>query len=613
VTTALTEKMLFSFADLGRLGVLPPGFPRKLFPAENELEFQDDYFEDDYLSADMFAVGEGFEQEIQSPVDPALEALCEEFADVFDNTEVTAMTGAPMQIHLRRSDPKYKPCKMYRARLIPHHWEEEADKTIQWFLDSGVVVKVPTSEPTEWCSPGFFVKKKEGGNKVRLVVDYRQLNKFVDRQAHPFPSPRDIVKGIREDSRWFVKFDAMQGYYQLPLDEESSRLTTFLLPSGTYRFTRGPMGLCNTSDAFCERTDAILSSVPNMLKIVDDGLLQAKTEEEAKMKLRQTLLACRKGNLTLAKSKLAIGQKIGFAGYVVSAKGVKPDPKKLEGISNFPVPTDVSSLRSFLGLAQQLGFFVPDFAHMTEELRQLLKKKNAWIWLPKHQEVFERVRRLLTSDMIVKPFDRGLKTEMLCDDYRLRGLGYALIQREINGNPRLVQCGSRSLLPAESRYATNELECLAISWSVNDCRYYLLGAQFDVITDHKPLVGTFAKDLADVANTRLMRFREKLTDYNFEVKWVAGKEHLVADALSRAPVFDPKDPEDVLGMQIKALSHQAHASAVGGTHGGDPSMRRMFEAAVADKSYQSVADAVLASKPPSMLHTAHPAKQFAGG
>jgi hypothetical protein len=65
-------------------------------------------------------------------------------------------------------------------------------------------------------------------------------------------------------------------------------------------------------------------------------------------------------------------------------------------------------------------------------------------------------------------------------------------------------------------------------------------------------------------------------------------------------------------MQIKALSHQAHASAVGGTHGGDPSMRRMFEAAVADKSYQSVADAVLASKPPSMLHTAHPAKQFAG-
>jgi hypothetical protein len=197
VSTALTEEMLFSFADLGRLGVLPPGYPRKQFPAENELEFQDDYLEDDYLSAEMFAIVEGFEQEIPTALDPVLEALCEEFADVFDSSEVTAMEGAPMQIHLRRSDPKYKPCKMYRARLIPHHWEEEADKTIQWFLDSGVVVKVPTSEPTEWCSPGFFVKKKEGANKVRLVVDYRQLNKFVDRQAHPFQSPRDIVKGIK--------------------------------------------------------------------------------------------------------------------------------------------------------------------------------------------------------------------------------------------------------------------------------------------------------------------------------------------------------------------------------------------------------------------------------
>ena len=139
------------------------------------------------------------------------------------------------------------------ARKVPLHFQDEADKTLQWFLDSEVIEPVPNSETTEWCSPGFFVAKNNG--KVRLVVDYQEINKHKQRPVHPFPSPRDIVKDIKPESKWFLKLDATQGYYHIPLDEESRNLTTFLLPSGRYRFTRAPMGLSPNSDGFCVKSD----------------------------------------------------------------------------------------------------------------------------------------------------------------------------------------------------------------------------------------------------------------------------------------------------------------------------------------------------------------------
>ncbi|XP_059080054.1 uncharacterized protein K02A2.6-like [Tigriopus californicus] len=88
-----------------------------------------------------------------------------------------------------------------------------------------------------------------------------------------------------------------------------------------------------------------------------------------------------------------------------------------------------------------------------------------------------------------------------------------------------------------------ELELCAVWWAAEKCDYYLRGIhEFKVITDHRPLVGLFKKPLASITNGRLQRLREKLNHYNFDCIWVAGKTHLIADALSRTPLF-PADPE----------------------------------------------------------------------
>ena len=84
---------------------------------------------------------------------------------------------------------------------------------------------------------------KPDGKLVRLVTDYTKLNKYVRRPVHPFPSVKDIVQAIPVATQYIAKMDAVHGYFQLALDEESSKLTTFLLPSGRYCYLRAPMGL----------------------------------------------------------------------------------------------------------------------------------------------------------------------------------------------------------------------------------------------------------------------------------------------------------------------------------------------------------------------------------
>ena len=146
--------------------------------------------------------------------------------------------------------------------------------------------------------------------------------------------------------------------------------------------------------------------------------------------------------------------------------------------------------------------------------------------------------------MLVKYFDPNLQTELLTDASKLQGLGYALVQRQTDGQLRLIQCGSRSLTSAERNYARIELEALAIQWAIQKSRHYLLGLQkFKVVTDHNPLLGIFKKDLDGMENKRLQRIRLKLMDYCFEVAWVAGKNHQIADALSRSPIFSTKNKQ----------------------------------------------------------------------
>ena len=294
----------------------------------------------------------------------------------------------------------------------------------------------PVTHPTEWTSPAFFTKKPHGG--VRLVTDFSKLNQYVLRPEHPFPSPEVILAWIPGSSKVFAKMDCKSGYLQIPLAEESRDLTTFITTKGRFRYCTAPMGLTSSSDEFCRRTDAALSGL-KLKKIVDDILISANSYDELKISLDRVLTRCRKHGITLSAEKIEIGPQIHFAGYIVSADGVVPDEEKVKAIGNFPQLKTVRDVRSFLGLANQLGEFTPELAAKSAPLPALLKKGVPFKWEVSEKSSFLELKCLLTNFPTLRLFDTRKETVLITDASCIFGIGYALCQIGDGATPHTLR------------------------------------------------------------------------------------------------------------------------------------------------------------------------------
>ena len=134
------------------------------------------------------------------------------------------------------------------------------------------------------------------------------------------------------------------------------------------------MGLSFSFDEWCRHSDRVVEGFSWCKKIVDDILIWASTPSELDSSITQVVQRCKDLHVTLSRSKFQVDTSLKFAGCVVSASGVMPDPDRISALANFPTPSDQTSVRSFLGLCNQLAFFVPDYQHHTVSLRQLKGK-----------------------------------------------------------------------------------------------------------------------------------------------------------------------------------------------------------------------------------------------
>ena len=580
ISPEVVDEILLSWHDQIALGILPPNFPS--LPEKIAS-----------VDLDAFTI--------------LKEKLAAAFPDVLcDQLDPnSSMVGPPMKIHLKDNMP-IKPTRLLQARKIPLHIQAASDRCLAALIKAGVLAKV--DEPTPWVSAGHFVPKPNG--EARLVVDMVNLNKYVKRPVHPFPTGMDIIHNLDPKSRVFAKLDAVSGYHQIKLDKESSLLTTFLLPQGRYSFLRAPMGLNASGDEWCARSDQAFQSLPKWFKkLVDDILVEAPTLEILEHRLFEILTLARAVKMRLSLRKFEIGESVHFAGHIVSGLGTYADPEKLEGITKFPAPKSTTDIKSFLGMANQLSNFHPDLSHMTVNIRGLLKKSNAFVWLSEHQKEFEDAKKFLCSPAFIKPFDPDLQSFLLTDASRKRGLGFCLLQKERDGNNRIICCGSCSLTPTQQRYATIELECLGVLWALNKCKFWVQGIEADklcVVVDHKPLIGLFSKLLSEVDNPRLQRMREKMAGFAFQIEWGAGKNHQIADALSRYPVWDGADDDSSAVNQIRSRI----ARLVDRSKETSPELRFLLKEAAACENYKAIVSAIKDDKQPKNLPPNHPARLY---
>ena len=534
----------------------------------------------------------------------SVQALIQEYSPVFDVRKgLKPMKGEPMSLSIR-DDIKVTPFRALQARQTPIHQRGEAESETQRLIDAGVIRRASAATP--WLLHGFFVSKPD--KSLRLVFDARPINQVINRPAHPFMGTDEILKSIPADTKVFITLDAVKGYFQIPLSESAQNMLTMLLPSGAYSFLRAPMGCNASSDEWCRRSDAALRGVPHLLKIVDDILIAAPSTAAALSTLELVLQRCQEHHITLSNKKIQAGKTVKFVGHILTVTDtgvqIRADPERKAALAEFPRPDNITSLRSFLGLAQQFSRFNPDLAHMATPLHQLSKLRAAFTWLPEHEEAFIKIKQVLTSDAAIYPFTPGAETTLYTDASRLRGLGYILTQRLPEENKtRVIECGSISLTSAQQNYSSTEIECLGVQWALQKCRYHLLGAPtFKVVTDHRALVPLLnKKSLQEIPNARLQRLIEKTRDFDLVCVWEAGKNLHIVDALSRHPVFEPEDRASEVDLTHNAQCNSIHIN---------PGLDRLSQLAKEDRDYQEVIqawkkDAVIKKLP----HT-HPAMRY---
>ncbi|XP_050709713.1 uncharacterized protein LOC126994436 [Eriocheir sinensis] len=509
-------------------------------------------------------------------------------------SQLRPMTGPPMRIHLREDAT---PFAIHTPRQIPLAFRETVKTELESMVARGIIT--PTGdEPSPWCHPLVAVAKPSGG--VRITTDLSKLNSQVSRPAHPSPTPFAAVRSIDPKARYFTTIDALCGYWQLELAEQDQPLTTFITPYGRYKYLRGPMGFAATGDAFCLRGDMALQGVPNCVKVVDDVLVYGEDYLQHLHHVNTVLARCRASGITLNAEKFILAAPaVKLCGFVLSANGIDADPEKVRAITDFPTPANITDLRSFMGLVNQLTEFTPEISAAAQPLRPLMSPRRAFVWTVDHEEAFQRVKAALSTPPQLAMFDPQLPTTLQTDASRLNGIGYALLQDHGGGKFRLIQCGSRFLTDAETRYATIELEMLAAVWAMQKCSFYLKGLHhFEHVTDHRPLIPILNNYTLDaVENPRLQRLKEKLSPYIFTARWRAGKTLCIADALSRHPVSHPSSDDDMLSdisvkaaVTLRAIQTLAEPNTQATTD--DRRMEELQQAARDDEAYTRLLDCV---------------------
>eukprot|EP00741_Cyanophora_paradoxa_P017984 tig00021036_g17366.t1 len=279
--------------------------------------------------------------------------------------------------------------------------------------------------------------------------------------------------------------------------------------------------------------------------------------------LRRVLQRLDEANVRLKSTKCRFAKaEVELLGHIVDKNGIRMDPKKIEQIVKWPVPTNPKQLRAFYGFASYYRRFIKNFAKICEPSTGLLRSGIDWTWGKEQQSAFEELRRKLTEAPVLRYPDFEKKFILQTDACKY-GLGAVLKQKDDQGNEYIVACASRSTGRDEKNYSVPELEALAVVWAVTDVyRPYLELRPFTLRTDHEPLK-TFLKptyELNGAKGGRITRWVMKLSKFQFDVEYIKGKTNLDADALSRLWIlyYGQRD----VGTQTEGSTAQIQISAV---------------------------------------------------
>ena len=423
--------------------------------------------------------------------------------------------------------------RFFKPRAVPFAIKDAVSKELNHLEQQGVISPVTHSQ---WAAPIVAVPKKDG--KFRICGDYKvTINQALAVDEYPLPTPEELFSTLA-GGKVFSKLDLSQAYLQVPVDEASKPYLTINTHQGLYVYNRLPFGVASAPALFQKIMDTTLQGISGVTCYIDDILVSSADEESHTQILEEVFSRLDKHGFRLKLEKCEfLLSRIEYLGHIISKEGIQPVPSKVEAIVNAPTPVNVQQLRSFLGLLNYYGKFIPSLATLLHPLNALLQVKKQWKWSHECAKAFQEAKVQITSAAVLTHYDPTLPITMAADASAY-GVGAVISHVFPDGSERPIAFASRSLTASEKNYSQLEKEALALVFGVKKFHRYLYGRKFTLMTDHKPLTTIFGpkKGIPSLAAARLQRWAMLLSAYNYDIRYKSTSEHGNADCLSRLPL-----------------------------------------------------------------------------
>ncbi|XP_070614630.1 FK506-binding protein 15 isoform X1 [Erythrolamprus reginae] len=470
-----------------------------------------------------------------------------EFPEVFSPT-LGLYKGTPISFSI---DPKVPPVRL-KPRRVPLPLLPKLDLQLDKLISQGILVPV---EQGPWETPIVTPLKPDGS--LRVCADYKStLNKALQHHPYPIPVVQQLLHSLGEGKR-FAKIDLAQAYQQLPVDEQTANAQTIVTHRGAFKCTRLQFGVSIAPGIFQSIMERLLSGVNGAIPYFDDILIAGENQEQVNKRIREVLKRLQDKGLRIKPDKCVWGtNSIEFLGYKIDKEGIHPTTEKLRAIREAPEPRDKSELQAFLGLLNFYSVFLKQKATVAEPLHRLLQKEARWTWGKIEREAFAQIKNLLTSKSVVVQYSASLPIRLTCDASPY-GIGGVLAHVLPNQTEAPIAFFSRTMTSTERNYSQLDKEALALVAGVKKFHNYIFGRNFELVTDHKPLLGLLApnKPTPPFMSPRLIRWALFLSGYQYELTHKGGKEINHADGLSRCPIADlvedPVPTTDVLMIELE--------------------------------------------------------------
>ncbi|XP_022736187.1 uncharacterized protein LOC111289419 [Durio zibethinus] len=462
-----------------------------------------------------------------------LEELLREYVDVFAWT-YQDMPGLSTDIveHKLPLKSGCKPMQQKLRRMKPEMLLKIKEEVKKQF-DAGFleVAKYP-----EWVANIVPVPKKDG--KVRMCVDYRDLNRASPKDNFPLPHIDTLVDNTARHST-FSFMDGFSGYNQIKMARDDMEKTTFVTMWGTFCYKVMPFGLKNAGATYQR---AMVTLFHDMMHkeievYVDDMIAKSREGEDHIVNLKKLFDRLRRFQLKLNPAKCTFGAKSGkLLGFVVSEKGIEVDPDKIQAIQNLSPPHTSKEVRGFLGRLNYIARFISQLTYKCDPIFKLLRKHDPGEWNDECQEAFDKIKEYLSNPPVLMPPMPG-KPLILYLTVHENSMGCVLGQRdETDRKERAIYYLSKKFTDYESKYSPLEKMCCALTWTARRLRQYMLYHTTWLIAKLDPIKYVFEKPSL---TGRIARWQVMLSEYDIiYVTQKAIKGSAIAEFLADRAVED---------------------------------------------------------------------------